>query len=206
MLSEKSIIPELDNKKNTAIFIIGAPGSGKSSFVANKLSLGRYSNNTSRDVEYITTPTQSHYKVFNSDVTSKRKTGDDNIRYAGSTRLSFLYLTGYIASNSNFIYESTGSNINLINEILTLCTNYKKILIFLDTDQEIAYQNTLNRTRKVDEPYFNNVYNNMNNIFNTLSHNDKFDAIYKVNNNNNNYTFYKMINGKLTRRYTGNYV
>ncbi len=209
MLTEKSLLPELNFKNNTAVYIIGAPGSGKSTFVSTELSLGRYkSNNAYNDANSIITPSNVSYKVFNSDVVSKILSKNDNSRYNGSTKLTLLYMTNYMKSLNNFIYETTGNDVEMLSNLTqtSKMLNYTNVLIYIETNKDNAYINTINRSRNVDKTYFDDVHNKIDNIFKTVSTSGNFNAIYKINNSNNNYTYYKLIDDKLTKRFTGSYI
>jgi predicted kinase len=211
--SKNEPIPEiLDAKRNTAIFVIGAPGIGKSYFVKN----------------YIDTKNPT-FKDFSTDDVSLLYTKDPNVYYTGkvlpdgsktknASELNLNRMQLFMETGQNFIYDTTGSGKEFtdrgyehIKEIFDNAKmfGYKIIFIHLLSTLQTSIDQDKLRDRHVDPQYIKWAYAKQQggeidgqkvegNIQRYKALNP--DAYYLVTSIDKKYKFYKFIDGKLAVR------
>ncbi len=208
--SKNETIPEiLDAKRNTAIFVIGAPGIGKSYFVKN----------------YIDTKNPT-FKDFSTDDVSLLYTKDPNVYYTGkvlpdgsktknASELNLDRMKLFMETGQNFIYDTTGSGKEFTDEhIKEIFDNakmfgYKIIFIHLLSTLQTSIDQDKLRDRHVDPQYIKWAYAKQQggevdgqkvegNIQRYKALNP--DAYYLVTSIDKKYKFYKFIDGKLAVR------
>lgn len=174
--SKNNPIPELTNVNNDklAIFLMGTPASGKSSFIRNFIQ------------------TRKNIKSFSSDDISLMFTKDPNVRHRGSGELNIKRIDIFMESGQSFIYDTTPTysedKIDLISKAKEY--DYKVIFIALITPLEVALKRNQERDRQSSEEFLKHTYNT---IWNKLSQHKELkpDSFYVITDLNNKYTFYK---------------
>ena len=204
--------------RGLAVFVIGAPGIGKSYFVTNHI----HSKNP-------------NIKDFSTDDVSLMFTKDPNIYYKGrekedgdltknASQLNLAKLEKFMETGQNFIYDTTGSGKEFtdrgfehIKEIYDKARefNYKIVFIHLLSTLETSLEQDKLRDRHVDPHYIKWAYAKQQggevdgikvegNIQRYKSLNP--DAYYLVTSIDKKYKFYKFIDGKLATRKNDKYV
>jgi len=218
--SKNEPIPEIINKdKNLAIFLIGAPGIGKSYFIKNHIDIKN-----------------KNIKDFSTDDVSVLYTKDPNIYHKGkeelpngemsssASELNIKKLKSFMKTNQNFIYDTTGAGkkdtdtgFEHVKEIFDIAksNNYYTIFIHIVSTLQTSIDQDKLRDRHVDGDYIkwayskqlggivdgNKVEGNINR-FKSLNS----DQYYIVTSIDKKYKFYKFINGSLVKRKNDKYI
>lgn len=218
-VSRNEPIPEIIGvNRGLAIFLIGAPGIGKSYFVTNHI----HSKNP-------------NIKDFSTDDVSLLYTGDPNIYYKGrelpgggrtknASELNLDRMEKFMETGQNFIYDTTGAGKEFtdrgfehIKEIYDSARyyNYKIIFIHLLSTLQTSIEQDKLRDRHVDPHYIQWAYAKQQggevdgqkvegNIQRYKALNP--DAYYLVTSIDKKYKFYKFIDGKLAVRKNDRYI
>lgn len=225
-------------KQKFAIFVFGAPGTGKSTFI-NEYILRFLKNFKIFNIETINklllkkgadilpkpNPNDKVEQKFQDEQTNILKNdyfididnlkqhiqpseiADDVLKFGknndlalGSYELLDTYIKVYIKGCGNFIYDSTGNDVERIKKYFewTRDHNYTTIFIRLRSELNKIVQQNLKRERTVPIAYQMQSYTNsytMNSSFEKMNP----DAYYVVTDNNDEYEFYKLENGKLLK-------
>lgn len=157
-LSKNEPIPELFQDKKLGIFLLGVPGSGKSTFINNEIL-----------------PKNRNFKSFSTDYVSLKFTGDPNVYFKRkkedgkvktATDVNLKYLENYMKSGQNFVFDTTGDNEQAIIDMNNLAVEngYDIIFITMLIEKSEAKRRNLFRGSKgghlVDEDYIDMVYAN----------------------------------------------
>jgi predicted kinase len=196
-VSKNDPIPEITRMgRGLGVILLGAPGSGKSTFAKNYIY-----------------PHNRNIKDFSTDDVSFRFTKDAKKFYPGSTEINLNYLSNYMETGQNFIYDTTGSNAENVFKIFKLAKDfdYKVIFIAMLVDLETSKKRNILRSEIgghfVDEDYIEFVYKNQMKIFKDYHNQLNPDNFYLVFNNNEKYKFYRFSKeGKLLKRKVDKYV
>jgi predicted kinase len=217
--SKNEPIPEIiDKPKGLAVFLIGSPGIGKSTFVSKFIH-----------------PKNPNIKDFSTDDISLLYTGDPNVYYTGkekpeggrtsnAAKLNLKKMKLFMDTGNSFIYDTTGagkkytdSGFQHIKEIFDLAKEKKYEIVFihlLSTLETSLSQNKL-RDRYVDPDYIlwayakqmgaqidgQKVEGNLNRYKALNPH-----SYYVVLCINQKYNFFKFVNGKLAKRKGDRYI
>lgn len=141
-------IPELKLKNKIAIFMLGPPASGKSTFVKK-----------------VILPINDNFKQINSDDISmivqkwKEEGGKKDFITTfnparQSTTKTHAYILQMIKSGNNFIYDTTGQSFDTVNEFSNIArnNNYKCIFIHVLVDLKTAIERNSIRLKKNTQP------------------------------------------------------
>jgi len=230
--SRNEPMPEiLDKEKGLAIFVFGSPASGKSTFtekyLLNKVKnckifnpddlnvqIGKkFSISQLNDVKEINPEDWKEFQdiikhKLNIDVSSPKfyqktlKYGKNNDYNTLTDKILNSWIKAYTKNGNNFIYDTSGNDINNIKKYVELCrqNNYDVIFIKIRKDFYSTLNRNLNRERSVDLPYLLNSYlKTMSNtkIFKELNP----DSFYIVFNKDiDTYKFYKVSGDKLLKK------
>jgi predicted kinase len=218
-VSKNEPIPEIIGiDRGLAIFLIGAPGIGKSYFVKNHI----HTKN-------------SNIKDFSTDDVSLLYTKDPNVYYRGkelpgggrtpnASEMNLRKMEKFMETGQNFIYDTTGAGKEFtdkgfehIKEIFDKAkeNKYKIIFIHLLSTLETSIKQDELRDRHVDPHYIQWAYAKQQggeidgqkvegNIQRYKALNP--DAYYLVTSIDKKYKFYKFIDGKLAIRKNDRYV
>lgn len=202
-ISKNDPIPELYQKNKLGIFLLGLPGSGKSTFIKNKIL-----------------PKNRNFKSFSTDDVSLKLTKDPSIYYVKktdsgevtATDINLNYLKNYIKSGQNFVFDTTGDNEESIIEINNLAVEngYDIIFITMLIDKAEAKRRNLFRGEKgghlVDEDYIDSVYANQ--LYKTKRYMKElnYDNFYIVLVKGRKYKYYKHSGFEILRHKVDKYV
>ncbi len=218
-VSRNEPIPEIIGvDRGLAVFLIGAPGIGKSYFVTNHI----HSKNP-------------NIKDFSTDDVSLLYTKDPNIYYKGrelpeggrtknASELNLDRMDKFMETGQNFIYDTTGAGKEFtdrgfehIKEIYDKARDcgYKIVFIHLLSTLETSIEQDALRSRHVDPHYIQWAYAKQQggevdgqkvegNIQRYKALNP--DEYYLVTSIDQKYKFYKFIDGKLAVRKNDRYV
>ena len=218
-VSKNEPIPELfGTDRGLAIFLIGAPGIGKSYFVKNHI------HTKNRNI-----------KDFSTDDVSLLYTKDPNIYYKGreipeggrtknASELNLDRMKKFMETGQNFIYDTTGAGkestdrgFEHVKDIFDKAkiNGYKIIFIHILSTLQTSIEQDKLRDRHVDPHYIQWAYAKQQggevdgikvdgNIQRYKSLNP--DAYYLVTSIDKKYKFYKFINGKLAVRKNDKYI
>ena len=218
-VSKNEPIPEIIGMdRGLAIFLIGAPGIGKSYFVKNHI----HTKN-------------SNIKDFSTDDVSLLFTKDPNVYYKGrekggggrtknASQLNILKMINFMETGQNFIYDTTGAGKEFtdkgyehIKEIYdnAKSNGYKIVFIHLLSTLQTSIDQDALRSRHVDPHYIQWAYAKQQggevdgvkvegNIQRYKALNP--DAYYLVTSIDQKYKFYKFIDGKLAVRKNDRYI
>jgi len=206
--SKNEPVPEIIGKdKGLALFLIGAPGIGKSTMVNN----------------YIHTK-NLNIKDFSTDDISLLFTKDPNVYYPNASKLNLKKMKMFIKTGNSFIYDTTGAGamnsdtgFEHVKDIFDLAreNNYEIVFIHLLSTLQTSIEQDKLRSRHVDPKYIEWAYvkqlggefngeivkGNMQR-FKELNP-DEYYVIYSID---KRYKFLKYINGKLCKRKNDKYV
>ena len=195
--SKNDPIPELTRMdKNLGIILLGTPGSGKSTFARNYIF-----------------PHNKNIKDFSTDDVSYRFTKDVKKFYPGSTELNLQYISNYMTTGQNFIYDTTGSNAEGVYRVYKKAKKlgYKVIFVLILID--LATSKKQNKMRgemgghTADEDYIDFVYQRQYNTSKDYLEILKPDGFYVVLNKDGKYKFYKFSqDGELLKRKVDKYI
>lgn len=218
-VSKNEPIPEIIvMDRGLAIFLIGAPGIGKSYFVKNHI----HTKN-------------SNIKDFSTDDVSLLFTKDPNVYYKGrekegggrtknASQLNILKMINFMETGQNFIYDTTGAGKEFtdkgyehVKEIYdnAKSNGYKIVFIHLLSTLQTSIDQDALRSRHVDPHYIQWAYAKQQggevdgvkvegNIQRYKALNP--DAYYLVTSIDQKYKFYKFIDGKLAVRKNDRYI
>lgn len=199
--SKNDPIPEIARyPKNLAIFIIGPPASGKSTFYK----------------EYVHR-LQPNIKMFDPDFVSYAYTKSWDKRRNGATELTHKSLMYYVKSGQNFAYVTTGGApgsvtskyIQHVHKLATI-VGYHSIFIHLLSSKALGTKRNHDRIKKgenyADDMYLDVQYNNTQSLIKFYSKLDDVLNYYIVVSLNNKYQFFKYKNGQLYVKKGGQYV
>jgi predicted kinase len=217
--SKNEPIPEiLDKPKGLAIFLIGAPGIGKSTFVNKFIH-----------------PKNPNIKDFSTDDISLLYTKDPNVYYRGkekpeggrtsnASQLNLKKMKQFLTTGNSFIYDTTGAGkegtdtgFEHIKEMFDLAreNKYEIIFIHLVSTLQTSIDQDKMRDRHVDPEYINWAYvkqmGGMVNGERVEGNMPRYKALgpdeyYVVMSIDRKYTFMKFINGQLARKKGDKYV
>jgi predicted kinase len=208
----------IDKESGLAVFLIGAPGIGKSYFVKNHI-------NTKNP----------NIKDFSTDDVSLLYTGDPNVYYRGkekpeggmtknASELNLSKLEKFMETGQNFIYDTTGAGKEFtdkgyehVKEIFDRARefNYEIIFIHLLSTLQTSLDQDKLRDRHVDPQYINWAYAKQQggevdgikvegNIKRYKELNP--DSYYIVTSIDKKYKFYKFIGDKLAVKKGDEYI
>lgn len=195
-VSKNDPIPEINRiKDKLGIILLGAPGSGKSTFI-NGFILPRNKN----------------FKKFSTDDVSLLFTKDPKKYHPQSSELNISMLLKYIEGGQNFIYDTTGTQ---DKNVFNICkkakeNDYKIVFIQIVVDLQTSKRQNIERGQKgghiVDDDYIDFVYSRQNQ--NMMDYNKLLEpeAFYMVLNNSGSYKYFKLIDGKLHKRKVDKYI
>lgn len=218
-VSKNEPIPEIIGiDRGLAIFLIGAPGIGKSYFVKNHI----HTKN-------------SNIKDFSTDDVSLLYTKDPNVYYRGkelpdgsrtpnASEMNLRKMEKFMETGQNFIYDTTGAGKEFtdkgfehIKEIFdnAKSNGYKIVFIHLLSTLETSIKQDQLRDRHVDPDYIQWAYAKQmggeidgqkveGNMQRYKALNP--DAYYLVTSIDKKYKFYKFIDGKLAVRKNDRYI
>lgn len=194
-LSKNDPIPELDMSSKLGVILLGAPGSGKSTFIRDEMMRK-----------------MSNFKSFSSDDVSLMFTKDPNVRKRGASRLNIDRLKRFMLSGQNFIYDTTGSSDGNLRSIIDHSKElgYDILFIHIIVSLDTAKKHNLERKTKgghfVDVDYLEKNYREQ--FSKMKEYESEFDPLsyYVVLNKIDSYKYYKMDSGKLLKRRVDRYV
>jgi len=217
--SKNEPIPEiLDKPKGLAIFLIGAPGIGKSTFVNKFIH-----------------PKNPNIKDFSTDDVSLLYTKDPNVYYRGkekpeggrtsnASQLNLKKIQMFMTTGNSFIYDTTGAGkeytdkgFEHIKEMFELAreTKYEIVFIHLLSTLQTSIDQDKLRDRHVDPHYIEWAYAkqmggevNGKKVEGNLPRYKELgpDHYYIILSIDRKYTFMKFIDGKLSKRKGDKYV
>jgi len=217
--SKNEPIPEiLDKPKGLAIFLIGAPGIGKSTFVNKFIH-----------------PKNPNIKDFSTDDISLLYTKDPNEYYRGkekpeggrtsnASQLNLKKMKLFLTTGNSFIYDTTGAGkegtdtgFEHIKEMFDLAreNKYEIVFIHLVSTLQTSIDQDKMRTRHVDPEYINWAYvKQMGGMINgerVEGNMPRYKALgpdeyYVVMSIDRKYSFLKFVDGKLARKKGDRYV
>jgi len=217
--SKNEPIPEiLDKPKGLAIFLIGAPGIGKSTFVNKFIH-----------------PKNPNIKDFSTDDISLLYTKDPNVYYRGkekpeggrtsnASQLNLKKMKQFLTTGNSFIYDTTGAGkegtdtgFEHIKDMFDLAreNKYEIVFIHLVSTLQTSLDQDKMRDRHVDPEYINWAYvKQMGGMINGEKVEGNMprykalgpDEYYVVMSIDRKYTFMKFINGQLARKKGDKYV
>jgi len=196
-ISKNDPIPEITRMdKNLGIILLGTPGSGKSTFAKNYIY-----------------PHNKNIKDFSTDDVSFRFTKDVKKFHPGSTEINLNYLSNYMETGQNFIYDTTGSNAEGVYKVFKKAKKlgYTVIFILMLIDLETSKKQNLRRGEMgghmADEDYIDFVYQRQLHTTKDYVKILKPDNFYLVLNNLGKYKFYKFSKeGELLKRKIDKYI
>ena len=217
--SKNEPIPEiLDKPKGLAIFLIGAPGIGKSTFVNKFIH-----------------PKNPNIKDFSTDDISLLYTKDPNVYYRGkenpeggrtsnASQLNLKKMKQFLTTGNSFIYDTTGAGkegtdtgFEHIKQMFDLAreNKYEIVFIHLVSTLQTSLDQDKMRDRHVDPEYINWAYvKQMGGMIDgerVEGNMPRYKALgpdeyYVVMSIDRKYTFMKFINGQLARKKGDKYV
>lgn len=196
-ISKNDPIPEITRMdKNLGIILLGTPGSGKSTFAKNYIY-----------------PHNKNIKDFSTDDVSFKFTKDVKKFHPGSTEINLNYLSNYMETGQNFIYDTTGSNAEGVYKVFKKAKGlgYTVIFILMLIDLETSKKQNLRRGEMgghmADEDYIDFVYQRQLHTTKDYVKILKPDNFYLILNNLGKYKFYKFSKeGELLKRKVDKYV
>lgn len=196
-VSKNDPIPEITRMDSgLGIILLGTPGSGKSTFAKNYIY-----------------PHNRNIKDFSTDDVSFRFTKDVKKFYPGSTDINLRYLSNYIETGQNFIYDTTGSNAEGVYRVYTKAKKmgYTVIFILMLIDLETSKKQNLMRGQfgghMADEDYIDFVYQRQYSTTKDYLEILKPDNFYIVLNKDGKYKFFKYSkDGELLKRKVDEYI
>jgi len=217
--SKNEPIPEiLDKPKGLAIFLIGAPGIGKSTFVNKFIH-----------------PKNPNIKDFSTDDISLLYTKDPNVYYRGketpeggrtsnASQLNLKKMKLFMKTGNSFIYDTTGAGkehtdkgFEHVKEIFDLAREnmYEIVFIHLLSTLQTSIDQDKLRDRHVDPEYITWAYvKQMGGVIDgerVEGNMPRYKALgpdeyYVILSIDKKYTFMKFIDGKLARKKGDRYV
>jgi predicted kinase len=218
-VSKNEPIPEIIGvDRGLAVFLIGAPGIGKSYFVKNHI------HSKNRNIKDFSTDDVSLLYTKDPNVYYKGREKEEGGRTKNASQLNLLKMDKFMETGQNFIYDTTGSGKEYtdrgyehIKEIYDSAreNGYKIVFIHLLSTLQTSIEQDKLRDRHVDPHYIQWAYAKQQggevdgvkvegNIQRYKSLNP--DAYYLVTSIDQKYKFYKFIDGKLAVRKNDRYV
>jgi predicted kinase len=218
-VSKNEPIPEIIGvDRGLAVFLIGAPGIGKSYFVKNHI------HSKNRNIKDFSTDDVSLLYTKDPNVYYKGREKEEGGRTKNASQLNLLKMDKFMKTGQNFIYDTTGSGKEYtdrgyehIKEIYDSAreNGYKIVFIHLLSTLQTSIEQDKLRDRHVDPNYIQWAYAKQQggevdgvkvegNIQRYKSLNP--DAYYLVTSIDQKYKFYKFIDGKLAVRKNDRYV
>ena len=187
--SKAEAIPELNRvKDHLAVFVFGAPGAGKTTFVRSFFGAprGSVASDTNNYTSSITTPAGINYRLFNTDMVSKLFTNDLAVYKKGTTSLVLSMIEVFTRGGGNFIFDSTGNTIPIVKLLMDECRTrgYKVIFIHLMADKNVLMNRNATRTKPVEPEYLKHSISKSEEVADKLDKLDP-DKYYVVYNNLN---------------------
>jgi len=188
--SKNDPIPEILKSKKLAIILLGTPGVGKSTFANNFIT---HKNRT--------------IKIFSTDDVSLTLSKDPNIYKIGASELNLKRLRMYINSGGSFIYDTTGTYKENVEDIVNNAKSksYDIIFIHLIGTLDLSLKQNSQRNRNVDNKFLKHAYHsqfkNMK-FFSELNPN-KYYIVYNID---GKYKFMQYQNGELLKRKVDKYI
>lgn len=142
--SKNDPVPEITREKNKlAIFLIGGPGSGKSTFYKNFI-LSRNS-----DIKYI-----------NSDDISTLYTKDEKEYYSKTKSITYGFTKNFMNTNNSFVLDCTGKNMADVSTVIHYAATkkYKIIFIHMLASLNKSIEGNMSRNRNVPEDILKDAY------------------------------------------------
>ena len=218
-VSKNEPIPEIiGTNRGLAIFLIGAPGIGKSYFVKNHI------HTKNRNIKDFSTDDVSILFTKDPNVYYTGREKEEGGRTKGASQLNLLRMEKFMETGQNFIYDTTGAGKEFtdrgfehIKEIYDKAKEcgYKIVFIHLLSTLQTSIEQDKLRDRHVDTHYIEWAYAKQmggevdgqkieGNIQRYKSLNP--DAYYLVTSIDQKYKFYKFIDGKLATKKNDRYV
>ena len=211
--SRNEAIPELiENKDGLAIFLIGAPGIGKSYFMNNFIH-----------------PKNTNIKDFSTDDISLLYTKDPNVYHKpvgkkSASQLNLAKLNLFMKTGQSFVYDTTGagevgtdSGYEHVKSIFdeAIKNNYKTIFIHILSSLQTSIDQDKLRNRHVDIDYIKWAYaKQMGGEIDDVKVTGNMerykalnpDSYYVIVSINKKYNFFKFIDGKLAKKKGDKYI
>lgn len=184
--SKNDPISELSvSTKPLAVFLMGSPAAGKSTFIKNFITTRK------RDI-----------KTFSSDDISLMFSKDPNVRHRGSGELNLKRIDIFMETGQSFIYDTTPTySIEKVDVVKKAKENgYDVIFIALVVPLDVALRRNKERDRQTSEDFLKHSYKT---IWKNIEMHKELnpDSFYVVTSLDNGYTFYKYEEGKLKKRH-----
>jgi len=183
--SKNDPIQELSvSTKPLAIFLMGAPASGKTTFIRNFIQTRR-----------------TDIKTFSSDDISLMFTKSPNVRHSGSGELNLKRIDIFMQTGKSFIYDTTTSysqeKVDVIEKSKE--NGYDVLFIAILVPLSVALKRNKERDRQASEDFIRHSYETI--WYNIKMHKSlNPDSFYIITNLNNGYSFYKYVDGVLKKR------
>jgi predicted kinase len=218
-VSKNEPIPEIIGvDRGLAVFLIGAPGIGKSYFVKNHI------HSKNRNIKDFSTDDVSLLYTKDPNVYYKGREKEEGGRTKNASQLNLLKMDKFMETGQNFIYDTTGAGKEFtdrgfehIKEIFDKAkfNDYKIVFIHLLSTLQTSIEQDKLRDRHVDPHYIQWAYTKQQggeidgqkvegNIQRYKSLNP--DVYYLVTSIDKKYKFYKFIDGKLAVRKNDKYI
>lgn len=194
--SKSDVIPEINRAKSKlAVFVFGSPASGKTTFIRSYLGSLRsnraVSSSDTKSINSIVTASGTQFKLFNTDVVSALFTRDPSVYRRGTSSLVVQMIETFTNGGHNFIFDSTGNSIAIVDRLVTGCKEkgYTVLFVHMVASGEVARARNAERTRKVDSEYLASSLAQVPKISDTLVLMNP-DKYYIVVTTNGGYEFY----------------
>jgi predicted ABC-type ATPase len=190
-------IQELSQKERLGIVLLGTPGAGKSTFFKKVIS-----------------PVNRNIKSFSTDDVSLKFTKNPKYYKQGASELNLAYLTNYIETGQNFVYDTTGVN---QKPVFDVCKKAKKngytiifilILIDIQKSKEFNIERGLMGHHQADDDYIEFVYNSQNQTTKNYIKLLKPESFYIVLNRgvDRSYKYYKHTGKEILKKKIDKYI
>jgi predicted kinase len=189
--SKNDPIPELNLKTKLGIILLGAPGSGKTTFAK----------------DFILTRNQN-IKTFSTDDVSLSFTKDPNTYRKGSSELNVNRLKKFMETGQSFIYDTTGTQEENVRAIHNLAkfNGYTTIFVHVIAPLHVSMSQNKLRDRHVDEDYIRHAYDKQFGNMSKYSSELHPNGYYIVQSKDGKYKFSKYDSGKILKRRVSKYL